>query len=55
MSKKAPSRFQIRDNIDFEVVMETVKEKEGSVPELDLSLPYKIADISLADWGHCEM
>jgi adenosylhomocysteinase len=35
--------------------METVTEKEGFVPELDLSLPYKIADISLADWGRSEM
>ena len=35
--------------------METVKEKESFVPELDLSLPYKIADISLADWGRTEM
>ena len=53
--KRAQKRFRIRDNFDFEVVMETVKEKEAFVPELDLSLPYKIADISLADWGRSEM
>jgi len=29
--------------------------KKTGVPELDLDLQYKVADISQADWGFCEM
>jgi adenosylhomocysteinase len=36
--------------------MKTAKAVKGSnVLKLDLSLKYKVADISLADWGRCEM
>jgi len=34
--------------------MESVKDK-GSVLKLDTTLGYKVADISLAGWGRCEM
>lgn len=37
------------------MAMPSVKKTEGNVPELDLSLPYKVADISLAELGHKEM
>jgi adenosylhomocysteinase len=35
--------------------METVKEMESTVIPLDLSLKYKVADLSLAEWGRTEM
>ena len=35
--------------------MKTVKQMKSNVPKLDLSLPYKVADITLADWGRREM
>jgi len=35
--------------------METVKQMESTVIPLDLSLKYKVADLSLAEWGRTEM
>ena len=35
--------------------METIKEMESAVIPLDLSLKYKVADLSLAEWGRTEM
>ena len=37
--------------------METLKETQSgpNVPPVDPSLPYKVADLSLADWGRKEM
>jgi adenosylhomocysteinase len=35
--------------------MDGIAEKQTSAEELDLSLPYKVADINLADWGRKEM
>ena len=36
-------------------MMETVKEEKQKVIKLDLVMPYKVADISLARWGRKEM
>ena len=35
--------------------METVKDAKSDVPKLEPALPYKVADIKLADWGRKEM
>ncbi|MBW2037704.1 MAG: adenosylhomocysteinase [Deltaproteobacteria bacterium] len=35
--------------------MQTIQQPDKKVIPLDLTLPYKIADISLADWGRKEM
>jgi len=35
--------------------MDTVKKVENTVMKIEASLPYKIADISLAQWGRSEM
>jgi adenosylhomocysteinase len=35
--------------------MQTAEKTKAEVKELDLSLPYKVADLSLADWGLKEM
>ncbi|KKL26332.1 hypothetical protein LCGC14_2396360, partial [marine sediment metagenome] len=35
--------------------MDSVKEAENSVEKVDPSLPYKVADLSLAKWGRMEM
>ncbi len=35
--------------------MEATKEVKSKVQKIDAALPYKVADISLADWGRKEM
>jgi len=35
--------------------METVKNAENAVMQIEAGLAYRVADISLADWGRCEM
>ncbi len=35
--------------------METTKEKKSNVSKLELNLPYKVADIKLAEWGRREI
>jgi len=35
--------------------METTKKASGKALKIDLALPYKVADISLAEWGRREM